>query len=105
MGIVDDLSGLLDTTVTWYPFSSRDAYGVPTYGDGTSYDARIVRKHTKVVNAAGEEVVSKAQVWLAGTPAVATADKVLLDDGTYPPIIAVERYADADGATHTKVFF
>lgn len=105
MQITNDLRDLLASSVTWYPLASRDAYGAPTYGTGTEYAARVVRKHRLVRDGTGDEVVSTARAWLAGTPAIAPDDRVVLEDATAPPIVAVERYDDEAGASHTVVFF
>lgn len=105
MAFVDDLSDLMTDVAIWYPLTGRDDFGAPTYGDGTEYAARLVRRHKLVRDAEGDEIVSTAQLWLQGAPAISPDDRVTLSDGTSPPIAAVERYQDETGASHTKVFF
>lgn len=106
MGIATDLKDLMTDTATWYALASRDSFGVPTYGSsGTSYAARLIRRHKLVRDARGDQVVSSAQLWLAGAPAIAPDDKVTLSDGTSPPIVAIDRFQDEDGASHTVVMF
>lgn len=105
MSFINDLRDLLPDTATWAPLTGRDQYGAPTYGAGTTYACRLVRAHKLIRNSAGDQVVSSAHVWLAGTPAVAPDDRVTLSDDTTPPILSVERFQDEDGASHTKVYF
>lgn len=103
MAFVDDFADVFTDTVILRVVTSRDDFGKPTYGAGTTYNARVVRKHHVVRDSAGDEVVSTAQAWLQGTPAIEPDDQIELSDGTNPPIISVERYQDEVGSSHTKV--
>lgn len=106
MAFVDDIKDLMQDTVVVRAVVSRDDYGVPTYGSGTSYGARLVKQNRRVRTPKGDEVVSTAHVWIAGAPDVAPDDQVELSDGTTPEIASVERPQDETGEfTHTKVFF
>lgn len=105
MSFADDFKDLMTDTVIVKPLSSRSAYGVPTYGSGTTYTARVVRMHKMVRDSQGHQVVSTAQAWIAGTPAISPQDQVALSDGTTPAIAAVERFQDEVGSSHTKVYF
>lgn len=105
MGIIDDVKDLFSDTATWAALTGRDQYGTPTYGSGTAFTARLVRKNSLVRDRQGQEVTSRAHLWLAGSPAIDTDDKITLSDSTVPVIVSVERYQDEHGATHTKVFF
>lgn len=105
MAFADKFLDMMTDTVTWAVLTSRNDFGVPTYAAGTSFEARVVRKHKLVRDAAGDQVVSTAQAWIGGTPAINPQDKVTLSDGTSPPIIAVERFQDEVGASHSVVFF
>lgn len=103
MGIVDDLADLFTDTATWEPLTGRDDFGAPTYGAGTLFSARLVRKHKLVRDAQGDEVVATATLWIKGAPAVDPDDRIILSDGSTPHILAVDRYQEFGG--HTKVFF
>ena len=105
MPITDDLRDMFPSTAAWAPLTGRAESGAPTYGAGTSFAARLVRRHKLVRDTQGDQVVSTAHVWLLGSPAVAPDDRVQLADGTAPPIVAVERFEDEAGASHTKVYF
>lgn len=104
MAFIDDLADLMTDTVVHSALSSRDAYGVPTYAVGTTHTARVVRKHKMVRDSQGHQVVSTAQAWLKGSPAISPADRVALSDGATPAIAAIERYQDEAGPSHTVVF-
>jgi hypothetical protein len=97
---------MMPDTATWRPLMSRDDYGAPTYGAAVPFaNARLVRSPKLVRDASGDQVVSSAQLWLVGTPAIAPDDQVTLSDGTTPSIVNVGRWQDEAGESHTKVFF
>lgn len=100
-----DWLDLASATVTHEPFSSRDAYGVPSYAVGVEYSAREVYKNVKVRSFDGHEVVARGVVWVLGTPTVGPNDRITLSDSTQPPILSVERYSDEGGSHHVKVYF
>jgi len=105
MAFIDDFSDMVSDTAQHAPLLSRDGYGAPTYDTAVSYSGRLVREHRMVRDAAGEQVVSTAQFWFIGTPAVDPQDKVTLSDGTTPKIISVGRPQDEGGEAFTKVYF
>ena len=109
MGFVDDLLDCMAETVIWRPHTGRDDFGVPTFNESTdgggSFSARLVRKHRTAHSVQGETIVSTAQLWIGGTPAIAPDDEVELADGTRPPIINIDRFNDEDGPSHVVVFF
>lgn len=105
MAFIDDFSDLFTGTATHKALSSRDQYGAPTYGAGTAYSGRLVKRNKLVRDAAGQEKVSSAHFWLQGSPDVSPEDEVTLSDGSTPSILSVERFQDEDGASHTKLYF
>jgi len=102
---IADWKDLMPDTVGVYELVSRDEYGDPTYGTRASYDARIVRKPTRVIDSAGDEVMAKGMVWIATTATIDPEDAIELPDGTRPPILSVSRFPDESGDHHIKVFF
>ena len=104
MAIDSEFLDLMPHTVTIANLSSRDAYGVPTYGTATSYRARVVRKAQIVKDVTGAEVVSSTQVWLFGTSGVTPESRITLPDSSTPKILMVESYPDEEGDHHDKVF-
>jgi hypothetical protein len=104
MPIVEFLD-LMPATVSHAPFVSRDEFGAPTYGASTDYRARVIYKPTHVRGPAANIVLAKGVVWIAGTPGIQSEDRITLPDGTTPPILAVARIPDENGAHHEKAFF
>jgi hypothetical protein len=99
------LLSLLKQTVTLAPYASQDAYGQVTWGAGVSTPCRIVQKNTKVLNPAGEEVLSTTRIYLDGSVSVTVRDKVTLPDATTPPILSIEDYPGASGTSFLKVVY
>lgn len=105
MSFAEEFGDMMTDTMTWYAVTSRDGYGKPSYGSSTEFDCRLVRKHKMVIDPQGEEILSSAQAWVKGTPEISPQDKVVLSDTTEPVILAIERYQDETGPSHTVVFF
>ncbi len=106
MTVDAELLELMPDTVTWYVIGDRDGYGKPTVpGTGTALRARVVRKLVEIRTAEGIVTASRIVAWLASAPGVQPEDRVVLPDGTSPPILAVERYTDEAGANHEKLVF
>ena len=105
--------GLFTQTVTISPYTGQSGYGVPTYGAGVVYRARVVGKHRLARDLAGKEVVSTQTVYLQSNKAVDPKDKVTLSTGDAgsteatrltPPLISVGRYRFERGAHHSVLF-
>lgn len=110
MSLERDFDALLRQNVTVTPFSTRGAYGSPTFSTGliTAHRARIVYTQHLVRDARGQQVVAGMKVFIGGTgsntlPNLTPQDKLTLEDGTVPRLIAVSRYPDEDGVTHHVV--
>ena len=102
---VSDWSDLMPETVDVYSIASRDSYGSANYGTAASYSARVLRKPTRVVDVAGDEVMAKGVVWIAATETIDPEDAIELPDGTRPPILRIDRVPDESGDHHLKVYF
>lgn len=96
---------LMPATVSIYPFASRDSYGKPAYGSPTNYRARVLYKPVKVRAPDGQTIVARGVVWLAGTPVLSPQDKMILPDGSEPPILAIDMVPDENGPHHDKIYF
>lgn len=100
-----DWYDLAPHTVVHKAYAGLDDYGSPYYNSsGTSYRARITYKPTRVKLADGSEVISKAVVWLLGTPTIDAKDRLELSDGSVPAILLAEKVSDGEGYHHVKVF-
>lgn len=100
-------SGLLPDVVTIEPFTGSDSYGAPQFGSAVTYRARIEWGPKDVRNAAGEEVVSNARVFIATASAVDTRSRITLPAGRgpmNPPIMMVRAVTAARRIHHTVVY-
>jgi hypothetical protein len=104
---VSDFLDLMPDTVTYRAVTSRDNYGLPSYGSASSYRARVVYKTLRTTSmSSGQEVLAAGEVWLAGTPSPPDIDdKITLPDGSTPKILNFERFTDEAGVHHTKILF
>lgn len=100
------LAELMVDTVTIAAVSSKDAYGKRTWGSATTYPAcRVQSGDHKVLDLAGQEKVATGRVYIPNAPTVTLNDRLVLPDGSVPPILAVDRLADERGAHHTVVHY
>lgn len=97
-------TSLMPSTVTIAGRTGHSNYGVPTWSTGTTYRARIVHKPRFVRVDEAHTLAIRHDVWIASTGNTITADdRITLPDGSTPPILAVERYEDADGPHHVHL--
>ena len=84
--------------------SSQGSYGGPTYvaTAATTFQGRLVLRHTKVAKPDGIEFIGDHVAWLATTQVINQRDKVTFEGTTYE-ILGVGRYPDQDGLHHTKL--
>lgn len=114
MAFIDDFKDFLGDTAIWRKFASRDQFGDPTYNDDIEFTARLVQTTKLVRDQNGDQVISRAHIWLGETadtdllepPDVRPDDQIELSNGDTPVILSVERPQDENGlAAFTKVFF
>ena len=74
-----------------------DAYGNPSTGTSTSYNAIIFQKNRVVIDRQGKQVVSACQIMMSGSVSVNPESKITLPDGTQPVILAVNKTPGFDG--------
>lgn len=105
---------LMTQAITIEPRAGQDIADTPVYGTPVSYRCRLVGKRTQVLNAAGENVVSNQTCYLGTRDPVDPMARVTLstadvfstsDNAIHPPILAVGRYPDENGAHHTALYF
>lgn len=88
------------------PFVSIDAYGTYSYGAAQTYRARIQGRNRVVTNSAGDEVVSRVTIYVAGT-GISQKDRVTLPSPwspTQPNLIDVQLISDEAGYHHTVLY-
>ena len=100
------LQAMLTDQVTYQRYVSQDGYGAPTFATGIVLPARIEYKLRRIVNAQGEERMSRAKVFLDGAIPLDLRDKLVLPDGTAPALQLVYAVNDERGSPHhTEGFF
>ncbi|MHC2021488.1 hypothetical protein [Methylobacterium sp. CM6247] len=103
--MLNDLADLFSATVHHAPAAGFNRQGEPISGPATPYRARVLYRARLVRGANGEGVVSRGEVWIAGTPMIGLQDALTLPDGTTPPILTAELLTDEAGPSHAHVFF
>lgn len=100
------LLAMLTDTVQHHAFVSVNDYGTPTYASAVSRAARVEHYTRQMTNTRGQEVTSRAKMFLNGDIVVKLEDRFTLPDGTSPAIQDVYPSRDEDGAIdHWEVFF
>ena len=101
------LRSMMTETIQHAPYLGRDAYGAPTHGSLTVQPARVQYVSKRFTNAQGQELMSRAIVYVNGTLVVGIQDKVVLDDGTSPKIQRVDTWTDPTTrqSDHRKLYF
>lgn len=97
---------LMPTTVTIYGKSSADAYGKVTHSvSGTAVKCRLMETGQLVATEDQENVYEQGRIIFYGNPTIDHDSKILLPDGSTPPILSIVRHNDDTGAHHTTVSF
>jgi hypothetical protein len=95
---------LFTDTVQHAAYAGQDAYGKPNYATPVSRSARVEYKVRRVVDATGQERVSRSRVFLDGDVTIDMRDQLVLSDGTRPPILVLYSPKDLDGnVSHHEV--
>ena len=94
-------------TIQHAPATGQDDYGAPTYGARVSHPAYVEYVTRRFVNAQGQEIMSKAIVYVDGTVTVGMQDQITLSNGTLPAIQRIEAWTDPQTGQrdHVKVWF
>ena len=105
MALEKDFLDLCPHTVTLEALSTHDVYGAPSYSTGVSYTAHVVYMSKLVTAPDNREVTSHVQVYIPSSSAsISEQDRLTLPDGTQPPIVKVDVYADDDGQHNVVIW-
>jgi len=94
MAIDRDLLQMMPHTVTIKPRTGVDAYSKPSYSAGVDWTCYVDYRPKKIRNAAGQEVVSSAQVYVGGVSGATVSSEITLPDGSKPVILMVNKLSD-----------
>ena len=103
---MSDFDDFMNDTVIIEPFELRDSYGTASYFPPVSYACRISGAQKQVTDVRGVEVMSKATIYIMGSPVVGATDRLTLPAGNIPqqpPILVVNKVTDEAGDHHLEI--
>ena len=101
-----DFNSMLPHTITVRARASRNSDGSDTFSTAaSSLTARVVTTRKWVRNSEGTVVRASQEAWVASTGTLAADSRYTLPDGTSPPVLVIESYADGDGTHHGRILF
>lgn len=101
----DDFETIMRQSITIEEALSYDKFGARTYGTAIQYDCRIVEKLERVVDFDGRDTSATTVIWalphpISGIPDIGPDSRVVLPDGTSPPVLYFAVYPDENGEDH-----
>lgn len=104
MSIEREFAELFSETVTVFPPASVDMYGKRSFSaSGTTASAHYVSETVLRHDPDGRDIVEVGRFYLYGQVNVDTDYRLVLDDGSEPPILAVDFPHDQHGWHHTVI--
>lgn len=93
-------------TIVVYPLLSFDEYAEPTYSTaGVDFAAMVEERPDVIRTTFGDEIVSSHVVYVASTERIDLSSRVVLPDGSEPPLVRSDVFSDPDGFHHVVLFF
>lgn len=101
----EEFSDVMHQVVTIAPVSGYDKFGKRTYGPAVEYECRIVEILERVVDFDGKDTSATTVIWglphpTQGLPNLGPDSRVVLPDGTTPPVLYYSVYPDDRGIDH-----
>lgn len=95
---------LMPDTVVIHTRTGHNNYGEATFTTtGTTYRCRLVGKTGIVRGRDGEVFETRSMMWIHSTGTINKNDRFVLPDGTFPEVVAVDRFPDEVGTHHYRV--
>lgn len=92
----DDFENFMISTITIYPFLSKDKYGQPSYSTGNSINAIVIAVLNQNVDKDNQNAVSMTKIFIDGNVEITEQDKILID-GKTPTIKKIIELPDENG--------
>jgi len=93
-------------TIVVYPLTGFDEYAEASFSaSGSTYSAMVEEKPDVIRSAFGDEIVSSHVAYVASTSRIDLSSRVVLPDGTEPPLVRSDVFSDEDGFHHNILFF
>ena len=108
MTIERDFAEMMEEVAIFANQASIDKYGKQTFSASpTSYSARVMNSQRIVRDKDGREIVEAGKAIIYGVlpNTVTPLSKIVLPNGSTPPIIHVDTIQDENGDHHTSVTF
>lgn len=97
---------MMPTVIQVFKRSGINQYGAQSWSSGfTEYQCRIMDEDALSRTAEGDNVTLFGKAIVYGVADVTTDDKLRLDDGTEPVIVAVDQVTDEAGPHHTVITY
>jgi hypothetical protein len=103
--MIEAFRSWMNQSVSISASGSMDKFGTFTFGTATSTKCYIESKPRKVVSATGIEVVSSATIYLSGNANYNPKMRILLPDGTTPPVLKIEQIVNERGILEMSVVY
>lgn len=99
----DDFLDLMPNSVTVQTFLGVTDDGQRMFSSPITYRARVNTKTHNVIGAGNQLVVARGTAWLDTVDPISVNDKIILDDGTVPIVLAVNVEPDENGPAYTRL--
>ncbi len=104
MALEPSFKEMASTTVTIAPLSTHTAYGAPTFGAESTFDAHVEEDVHLVRNNDGQEVLTKFRVYVMSSSAsVSVSDQIQAAGSTELSIAQVLTLNDDEGQHHLEI--
>ena len=93
-------------TIVVYPLTSFDDYAEASFStSGSTFQAMVEERPDVIRSAFGDEIVSSHVVYVASTDRIDLSSRVVLPDGSEPPLVRSDVFSDDDVFHHVVLFF
>jgi len=100
------LEHLLNQSISINVRTGLDGYGRNSYSETTTaYNARVQPKLQMVLDTSGQEKISSAVIYVAGSADIDVEDMITLPDSTTPEIIKITKGIDQYGNTEYRAVY
>ncbi len=93
-------------TIVVFPLTGFDEYAEASFStSGSTFQAMVEERPDVIRSAFGDEIVSSHVVYVASTERIDLTSRVVLPDGSEPPLVRSDVFSDTDGFHHNVLFF
>jgi hypothetical protein len=101
MSLEPEFLDFMPHTITVYDWDGYNQYAEPSYSTvGITYSAMVEQRPDIVRAIFGDEVMASHTAYVASTSAIPLTSRVVLHDGSEPPLIRATAFSDETGEVH-----